>query len=341
MINTYYDTEVEGNGFYDDGEDFDFYDDEIDDYYGEGSGAAEEFWGWPDELDAFELAKATNYTPEDYMSEILVEYALDMFEDSAELVETLREVLHEDYWDASPKEIEQVLFNTLEAMTPAEGFNLVNTLGQINKAGQKVLQDPTVGQIAGTALPLAGATIGGVYGGPSGALVGGQLGQAAGQAFTGGRKQTTAPANAGMASAKGGSAAAAQLLQLTQNPELLMSLLALALGEQGRKSIKVGKRGPSVPVSEIVGLLGSLGQQAAADADELIRESNDAFAYLRDSEGHFRVDPVVPADRNQLLYEALIGSENQRLADSIAAELAWEDSTIEDPEAAEAYPYWY
>jgi hypothetical protein len=53
--------------------------------------------------------------------------------------------------------------------------------------------------------------------------------------------------------------------------------------------------------------------QAAKDADELLRESDETSVYLRDREGAFEVDPVVPEDRAAALYEALMSAEDQRL----------------------------
>jgi len=267
------------------------------------------------------------------------------FEDSPELAETLREVLHDRYQGAAPEELEEVLFDVLESMGPAEGFNFGNVLRQIGTAGEKVLKDPTVGQIAGTVLPVAGTAIGTIYGGPVGAAIGGKLGQTAAQAFSGAPKPAggtagTKPApvstppgsirsngsapGAPTSPMSGGSPAAAQLLQLTQNPDVLKSLLALALGPHGQSAVPVGTTGSPVPVGAFMNLLNTLSAKAAADAEALLSDSENQSSYLLDSEGVFQVDPAVPEDRAQALYETLISSEEERLFPEDAAK-PWSD----------------
>lgn len=236
-------------------------------------------------------------------------------EETAELAEALREVLHEDYREATPEEMQEALFNILGTMTPAEGLNFGKILRQIRRAGKKVLDDPTVGQIAQVVLPVAGATVGTLAGGPVGTAVVGKLGQAAGQAFSKGDQPTSAAPTAPVSpsSPQGGSAAAEQLLQLTQNPDVLKSLSSLALGSLGNMNVKLGNGGPSVPVGGVMNLIGTLAGKAAADADELLRESEHSPSYLLDEEGRFLGDPAVPEDRAQALYNALSEAENERL----------------------------
>lgn len=236
-------------------------------------------------------------------------------EETVELAEALREVLHEDYRDATPEEMQEALFNILGTMTPAEGLNFGKILGQIRRAGKKVLDDPTVGQIAQVVLPVAGATVGTLAGGPAGTAIGGKLGQAAGQAFSKGSQPSSAAATAPVSpsSPQGGSAAAEQLLQLTQNPDVLKSLSSLALGSLGNMNVKLGNGGPSVPVGGVMNLIGTLAGKAAVDADELLRESEHSSSYLLDEEGQFLGDPSVPEDRAQALYNALSDAENHRL----------------------------
>lgn len=236
-------------------------------------------------------------------------------EETAELAEALREVLHEDYQDATPEEMQEALFNILGTMTPAEGLNFGKILSQIRRAGKKVLDDPTVGQIAQVVLPVAGATVGTLAGGPAGTAIGGKLGQAAGQAFSKGSQPTSAAPTAPVSpsSPQGGSAAAEQLLQLTQNPDVLKSLSSLALGSLGNMNVKLGNGGPSVPVGGVMNLIGTLAGKAAADADELLQESEHSLSYLLDEDGQFLGDPAVPEDRAHALYNALSEAEEQRL----------------------------
>ena len=70
----------------------------------------------------------------------------------------------------------------------------------------------------------------------------------------------------------GGSAAAAQGLVLTQQPEVLRSLLAAALGQHGRQQVS------GVPVAQLLTLFSQVFGQAAADADELMYLEQQADA---------------------------------------------------------------
>ena len=75
----------------------------------------------------------------------------------------------------------------------------------------------------------------------------------------------------------GGSAAAAQGLVLSQQPEMLRSLLATALGQQGRQQVS------GVPVAQLLTLFSQVIGQAAADADELmyLEQQPDAAESVR------------------------------------------------------------
>lgn len=281
----------------------------------------------------------------------LAEIDPEWLDEFAELAESFREGLHEYYQFAPPEAVEDALFNVMETMTPAEGFNFTKVLSQIGKAGQQVLQDPTVGHYAKTILPVAGATIGTIYGGPAGTAIGGQLGQAAASAFSGKPTPTTRPPQAQaiqpspqavppaavqvspqsgspaavQASPHAGSTAAAQLLQLTQNPDVLKSLLALALGSLGKQAIPVGQGDQKVQVGAVMNMLNALTAQATTDADELLRDRQDLSAYLRDSEGEFMVDPSVPEERAQALYATLLNAENESLGFAEAGGSPWSD----------------
>lgn len=249
---------------------------------------------------------------EDYYDELYADNQ-NMFSNFSEMAEGLRDVLHEDYHYATPEEMEVALIDMLESMTPAEGFNFGKILSQIGKAGKKVLRNPIAAKIAKTALPIAGSTIGTFFG-PLGTMAGGKLGQIAGQAFSSGGKRSPALTKVAQTSVSGGSAAAGQLLQLTQNPDMLKSLLSLALGSNGKKSISIGKGGPSVNVGSFANLLSTLSNQVAADAEQLLSESNELHSYLLDSEGNYLYDPANPEERARALYEVLSEAETQRIA---------------------------
>ncbi len=257
----------------------------------------------------------------DYLPEFFDESEPNMFDGAAELAEGLREVLHEDYQDASPEQIQEAMFNMLEPMTPAEGFSFGKVLSQMGTAGKKLLKDPAVAQIAATVLPVAGSALGTFVGGPAGTVIGGKLGQAAGQALAKGSKQAAPAATSSTSSPQGGSSAATQLLQLTQDPNLLKSLLSLALGSSGKSSVQVGKM--EVPNGAFINLLNVLTGKAAVDADKLAPKSDGASEYLQDSEGNFVYDPSVPEDRARALYGVLLAAQNQELAAETKPQDPW------------------
>jgi hypothetical protein len=247
----------------------------------------------------------------------------DSYADVVDLGEVLRGALLEDYEDALPEELDEALLNIFDTLTPAESFNVGKALSQIEKGATRALADPTVGQIATTALPIAGGAAGTYFGGPAGTAVGASLGSAAAKALpTSGKASPAAVKTVGStAAAPGqpppakppvarGSDAATKALVLTQDPTALLSLVALALGEHGRKSFN------GVSVGAVMNLLSTVFGQAAADADELLYASEETPAYLLDGEGYPSVDPAAPADRAHALYAALLGAENESLSEA-------------------------
>jgi hypothetical protein len=108
----------------------------------------------------------------------------------------------------------------------------------------------------------------------------------------------------------GGSTAAARGLVLTQQPEVLRSLLAAALGEHGRQTVS------GVAVPQVLGMLSQVLGEAAADADELMylgQRPDAADSALEEG----------PADAIDSLYADLLGADNLELAE--AAEWNWPD----------------
>jgi hypothetical protein len=103
--------------------------------------------------------------------------------------------------------------------------------------------------------------------------------------------------------AAAGSAAAAQGLVLTQQPEVLRSLLATALGQHGRQTVS------GIPVAQVLGMLSQVLGQAAADADELMYHDQQPDS----------TESVLPdswADSADALYADLLGADNQELAEA-------------------------
>jgi hypothetical protein len=105
----------------------------------------------------------------------------------------------------------------------------------------------------------------------------------------------------------GGSAAAAQGLVLTQQPEVLRALLAAALGQHGRKQVS------GIPVGQLLALLSQVFAQAAADADELmyLDQQADATESVLDE---------VPIGSIRSLYLDLLGADNLEFAEAVGAE---------------------
>jgi hypothetical protein len=109
-----------------------------------------------------------------------------------------------------------------------------------------------------------------------------------------------------------GSAAAAKLLQLFQNPETLRSLTVLSLGSHGRESIKIGKFGPAVKVDRFINMLDTLVSKAVSDADQMIIDNEETSVFRQDNE-----------EEAQALYDVLIGGGTRRLATEAAPKQPW------------------
>ena len=97
--------------------------------------------------------------------------------------------------------------------------------------------------------------------------------------------------------------AAAQGLVLSQQPEVLRSLLATALGQHGRQQVS------GVPVAQLLTLFSQVIGQAAADADQLMyleQQADVAESVLDDA----------PAGSVRSLYADLLGADNLELAEA-------------------------
>jgi hypothetical protein len=253
----------------------------------------------------------------------------------------LRSSLREEYADASDAEMGDAVVSVLGSMSPAEGFNFASALNRIGKSASQLVSDPTFASIAGTALPILGGAAGTLVGGPAGTAVGTSLGRAAASALPAraaplgvparqptptSRPVGPSPAPAPPVAATpapgtpaltasalpspgpapavaGGSAAAAQGLVLTQQPDVLRSLLAAALGEHGRKEVS------GVPVAHMLELVSDVFRRAASDADELM------YLEHRGDDGE-SVPGGAPAASLRSLYADLLGADNFELAEA-------------------------
>jgi hypothetical protein len=241
--------------------------------------------------------------------------------DEADLADVLRESLDDSYADADPEEMDEALANVLESMSPAEAFNFTKALSQIQRGAGQVVSDPAFGQIAGNVLPVAGGALGTVIGGPAGTSIGSSLGTAAAKAIPG-RGPRTVPTTPGPRAAMstfpavgtppvaGGSAAAAQGIVLTQQPEVLKALLALAMGQHGQKTVS------GVPVASIMNMLSSVFGQAATDADELMYLDQEAAEGLHDGDTSI-LEAESHDDRS--IYTTLVDADNAELAEAVGA----------------------
>jgi hypothetical protein len=261
-------------------------------------------------------------------------------QDARDIADALRSTLHERYADASDEAVEHALANVLDSMSPAEAFNFTSALKRIGNSASQMASDPAFVSIAQTALPVLGGAAGTLIGGPVGTALGGKLGSLAASALptrpgpgpaTAQRAAavlSTAPSSPAAAqpavgsvmsapsaavtdapqqmesppAATGGSNAAKKAVVLMNQPEVLKSLVATALGEHGRQAVS------GVPVAQILGLLTQVLGTAAADADELMYRYHqpDATESVFDAED----------DSADLLYADLLGADNQELADA-------------------------
>jgi hypothetical protein len=228
----------------------------------------------------------------------------------------LRGALREDFTDADPEALDDAVGQMLDAMSAAEGFNFAQALQQIGRTATKALSDPTVNSVLRTAVPLAAGAAGTLIGGPLGTAVGSGLGNALvgalppvagarpGPPAAPGTPSTAgaAPGTALASQLAGGSAAAAQGLVLTQQPEVLKALLSLAVGQAGRPVVN------GVPVPQIMNLLSDVFGRAAAHADELMYTAPEQYGEAADEVG---------APSPHALYTAFMDANAMELADAI------------------------
>lgn len=223
----------------------------------------------------------------------------------------LREVMREDYADADDEAYDDALDAVLDSMSTAEAFSFQKALRQIQSGAGRVLANPLVAQIARDALPTGAGALGTLIGGPAGTVLGSRLGTlAAGALASPGRPPTgpgqppPAAGTAPVSPVAGGSAAAAQAAMVTQLPDVVKAMLAVAMGEHGARQVG------GMPVAAVMNMLSSVFGQAAADADELAYldghrgdggDAEDAYA-----------EPAIGTGRS--LYTALMDTENEEFA---------------------------
>jgi len=247
----------------------------------------------------------------------------------AGLGSVLRDVWHGDDVDAEldDESFEDALESVLDGMSVAEGLSFTNALRQVQSGVGQAMSNPLVAQVGQTALPLGAGALGTVVGGPAGTAIGSRLGTLAAGALAQSARPATiaapyprpttvpvappassaaavAPRTVGDPGVASGSAAAAQGLVLTQQPDVLKALLALSMGQHGARQVD------GVPVSSVMNLLSSVFGQAAADADELAYLDGEGF----DGTGYGEDDPEPDLGVGRALYTAFMDAENASVA---------------------------
>ena len=237
----------------------------------------------------------------------------------------LREVMHEDFADADDEAFEDAVEAILGDLSAAEGFSFAKALRQLERGAGQALANPVVGDLARKTLPTAGGALGTVIGLPLGTAICSRVGTvAAGALARPGTPTPTRPAQPAQPaqqphlpqtpSPATGSAAAAQGLVLTQQPDVLKALMALAMGRYGAQQVG------GVPVASMMNMLSQVFGQAAADADELAyldadpQNAQDAESE-QDAEGSYLEGAWdVDLGEGRTLYTTFMDVENEELS---------------------------
>jgi hypothetical protein len=228
----------------------------------------------------------------------------------ADPYEPLRDVVHPELAKLPPEQLEAALrLHGVEA----EGLN--DFLGAISQVGAQVGQRlPSISQGA-----LQGASMGAAAG-PYGALLGALGGAVAGGLTAPARPAAPQPAPAAPQAAHAppappaaaapaapapvpmpvptvgtaGSPAAAQLLGLLAQPQVLQALIAMSLGGAGARTVPVA--GADVPVAAVPSALSVLANQAASEYVEVFGDES-AVDVGETVEPFDAVEPVEAAPR--------------------------------------------
>jgi hypothetical protein len=190
---------------------------------------------------------------------------------------------------------------------------------EIVKRGPQILSGAAQGAMTGAAMGPWGALGGALLGGLGGGLSGPPASQPPAPPQTATQPTspqmpTQMPAQMPMPAAGGGSPAAAQLMGMLARPEVLQSLMSMAMGQAGRQNISVG--GTQVPVGAFANLLGVLSNRAAEEYNAVAAQGagwGEAVpAYLRNYAGEAYGDIAMPEQRAAALWELLLESEPEQ-----------------------------
>ena len=239
----------------------------------------EEPWEWVDT----EMTGVAFDPIIDVPKEYVTQYEQGFLGNTTELSEALRHVLHEDYINAPPEEMEEALGRIMGVMTPAERLNFTNVLSRImsNHYQSHCGCLPNNYSELSSNVPMT------------------------------------------LSLHEDGSVAAAQLLQLFQNPEVLKSLTALSLGSYGRESIRVGKLGQAFSLGEFMNMLDELVSKIVLDVEWLVRKDNQTPSLRLENNKYGSIDSAIAEDRTQMLYDVLISGGTQRLSAETNPQKPW------------------
>jgi hypothetical protein len=183
-----------------------------------------------------------------------------------------------------------------------------------------------IGNVVSSALPVIGGAIGSVVAPGVGTAIGSGLGSLAGGALhsaIGGPQQPAAPpaqpqypAGYPVAPQVSSQQAAAQLIQLLSQPQLLQALMQMMLGRAGSPTVPVAAApaapGLSNPLGLLAGLLPGAAAQPAAAGVPVSAFTNALSALATQASEAYNaeraVDPASPESRAQSLVEALQAS---------------------------------
>lgn len=220
-------------------------------------------------------------------------------------------ILAAEHRNLSPKQIENVLQRNLGETSIEQMEDFLSVMKDIGNGVVQAL--PAVLPVVGSAF----GPVGTVVGTAAGALVGGAT-QAAKKGSTKPAKSKPKSKSVAKAPAIKKSApvapantlvtannnAAAQLFSLIMRPEVLQSVMAMMLGSDGAKEIKVADQ--DVPVGAFANLLAVMANNTAAEYNSIAQTNDESVPdYLMDCDGQFRCDIAVPEQRAALLLELL------------------------------------
>ncbi len=204
------------------------------------------------------------YDSDEYFLDEMPAEDVDWNDEFTEMAETLRDSLEDDY-GATTQQMQEALLDVFDSLSPAESFNLGKALSQIEKGASSAIRDPTIGQLARTALPLAGGAVGTLVGGTARNSCG-QPRRPGGRPSPSGVKPSKADGRDSTGCSRRGERVVVLLqgLVLTQKPEVLKSLSPSPSASMAANRSTASRSGA------VLSLLSSVFGQAAADADELL-----------------------------------------------------------------------